>query len=551
MKNKLLITVSLALAMNAYAGSATWNLNPISGDWNTASNWTPNTVPNGPSDVATFGVSNTAGLSPSAATEVNAMSFNTGASAYTATVPGTVSLTLSGSGITNNSGVMQNFVADANSSGGGSITFTNSATAGVLTSFNVRSPVSTGRSGGSLTFEDTSSAGESIIITDGPVVTNGTQAVTAFHQSATAGNATLIANASHAHTDYVGGVIDFFDTSTAGNSNITIQAPSGPHQYGGFLQFFNSATAGDAIITVEGSDSGPGGGGTLYFRDSSTAGNATLIITTSVGKGAGGTVQFFGGNGGSARLEIFGHATAGAGTGGSGKSWGSIEGDGIVFIGSPGVAIGSNNLSTTFTGRLSDGFLVGPLTKVGSGTLTLGGANTYSGGTTIASGAMVVTNAAGSATGAGPVSVSGGTLGGSGMISGEVTVGTGSGAGGFLAPAFAASRQVTLTLQSSLTLQSDATYTYTFKARNNQARADLVVANGVTINGAKVALKGKTQGTLTPGTVLTVISNTSANPINGAFSNLADGAIVTVNGNNLQASYQGGDGNDLTLTVVP
>ncbi len=53
------------------------------------------------------------------------------------------------------------------------------------------------------------------------------------------------------------------------------------------------------------------------------------------------------------------------------------------------------------------------------------------------------------------------------------------------------------------------------------------------------------------GTVLTVINNTSANPIIGTFSNLADGAIITVNGNNLQANYEGGDGNDLTLTVVP
>jgi hypothetical protein len=48
-----------------------------------------------------------------------------------------------------------------------------------------------------------------------------------------------------------------------------------------------------------------------------------------------------------------------------------------------------------------------------------------------------------------------------------------------------------------------------------------------------------------------LISNTSADPISGTFSNLADSEIVTVNGNNLQADYQGGDGNDLTLTVVP
>jgi hypothetical protein len=53
------------------------------------------------------------------------------------------------------------------------------------------------------------------------------------------------------------------------------------------------------------------------------------------------------------------------------------------------------------------------------------------------------------------------------------------------------------------------------------------------------------------GLVLSLISNTSANPITGTFNNLPDGAIVTVNGNNLQANYEGGDGNDLTLTVVP
>ena len=29
--------------------------NPSSGDWNTAANWTPTTVPNGPSDIAMFG----------------------------------------------------------------------------------------------------------------------------------------------------------------------------------------------------------------------------------------------------------------------------------------------------------------------------------------------------------------------------------------------------------------------------------------------------------------------------------------------------------------
>jgi hypothetical protein len=47
------------------------------------------------------------------------------------------------------------------------------------------------------------------------------------------------------------------------------------------------------------------------------------------------------------------------------------------------------------------------------------------------------------------------------------------------------------------------------------------------------------------------ISNTSVNPTSGTFINLADGAIVNIGGVNFQADYEGGDGNDLTLTVVP
>ena len=80
----------------------------------------------------------------------------------------------------------------------------------------------------------------------------------------------------------------------------------------------------------------------------------------------------------------------------------------------------------------------------------------------------------------------------------------------------------------------------------------MVIANGVTINsGAMIELIGNITGALSQGFVMTLISNTSADPITGTFSNLPDGGIVTINGNNFQASYSGGDGNDLMLTVVP
>jgi hypothetical protein len=79
-----------------------------------------------------------------------------------------------------------------------------------------------------------------------------------------------------------------------------------------------------------------------------------------------------------------------------------------------------------------------------------------------------------------------------------------------------------------------------------------VQANGVTIeNGARISLPGANQGTVPPDTVYTVISNTANTSISGTFSNLADGGTLTVGNNTFQANYEGGDGNDLVLTVVP
>src|SRR5262249_50236031 len=93
-----------------HAGSASWILNPGSNDWNTAANWTPATVPNGPSDTATFGASNTTDVSCSAGTEISALNFNADASAFTFTPTPSVLLNISGTGITNNSTAIQTFV---------------------------------------------------------------------------------------------------------------------------------------------------------------------------------------------------------------------------------------------------------------------------------------------------------------------------------------------------------------------------------------------------------------------------------------------------------
>src|SRR4051794_10796753 len=118
-----LLIVSLAsISQRASGGSATWDLNPASTDWNTTTNWTPQTIPNTQADTATFGSSSIVNVtvgewsdgSGNADTMVHGIVFAAGAPSYTITVTpvfeiGNPSiLEIFNGGITNNSGLMQN-----------------------------------------------------------------------------------------------------------------------------------------------------------------------------------------------------------------------------------------------------------------------------------------------------------------------------------------------------------------------------------------------------------------------------------------------------------
>ena len=380
-----MLLLLLSTASSTFAGSATWKTNPSSGDWNNAANWTPATVPNGPSDTATFAFSNTTNVSVSVdPITVDSIVFNAGASAFTITANYGFRLDIVGAGIRNNSGITQTFVA------------------------------------------------------------------------------------------------------------------------AGLLRLIGPSVADMARVELP-----------------------------------------FGG-----RLDLsFHHAP--------GVTIRSIEGDGDIFLGSRNLRVGSNNLSTNFSGRIQDsggnGGTGGSLTKIGTGKLVLTKGNTYTGGTTIKRGKLLVNNKNGYGTGVFEgVQVDGGLLGGKGIILNAVTVGKGIGSGAVLAPGYlhGAGSPGALTIYRTLTFNSDATYDV--DVNSSMATADEVIAYGVTINsGAQFSFNDIGSSMLTFGTVFTIINNTAASPIAGTFSNLPDGSMVTSNGNTYQVSYEGGDGNDLTLTVIP
>jgi fibronectin-binding autotransporter adhesin len=141
--------------------------------------------------------------------------------------------------------------------------------------------------------------------------------------------------------------------------------------------------------------------------------------------------------------------------------------------------IGEKNLNTTFAGKISEviSARTAAITKAGSGTFTLTGANTYTGGTVVNGGTLLVNNTSGSGTGSNSVTVNnGGTLGGNGIILGSVIVNN----GGAISPGSNSVGQ--LTLKSNLTLNPGATVNFEWTT-GIVPNDRLAVSNALVLNG--------------------------------------------------------------------
>jgi hypothetical protein len=141
---------------------------------------------------------------------------------------------------------------------------------------------------------------------------------------------------------------------------------------GGQIIFNNTSTAGGATRI--------GGRGATIFNDSSTAEAATLEAWGGdyFDEGAGAIIFNGTSSGGAARVKVFAGYPSREPNGfldishhQSGVTVGSIEGDGNIFLGANDLTVGTNNISTTFSGGVSNNGHHGSLAKVGSGVLAL------------------------------------------------------------------------------------------------------------------------------------------------------------------------------------
>ncbi|KJC56306.1 autotransporter [Bradyrhizobium sp. LTSPM299] len=327
----LLATTALGV-VSAHALDGIWT-GASSNEWTDGTNWTSN--PNVPDGVATFTNTGPANLDSSGLVNIGSVVFTATPNAQAYTINTNDIFVVNGVGISNNSTNTQTFNV------GSSMVFTNSSTAS-----GGSAPVTYNVSGGSMSFTDTSTAGTATIVNNG---------IVQFNNSSTAGSANITNNLA----------MDFFDNASAGSATIGNAAS-------GTMTFNNTATAATATIT---------NAGTLQFNNSSTAGNATITTnngatTTFSGTSTGGSARFITNAGGTFNISGL---TSGGMTAGSIEGAGSyVLGAKTLTTGSNNLSTQVDGVISGTGGGLTK-VGTGTLTLTGINTYT--GATIVNGGT--------------------------------------------------------------------------------------------------------------------------------------------------------------------------
>ena len=385
---RLLLSAAIVVLAPAagMAQSATWNGNGA--DWNTGTNWTPSGVPTATATFDATGTANT--IVNGVKGSIGAITFSSGVS-YTLNISDPAEfLSVGGAGITEpaHSGAPVNhLVLNSNNN---SLFFNGSATTNVdlqgtgpnsIIGFYDDSTLNSGTA--SIT-----NANSSIFFTNTARAINATISMSGANSILTFDNNTSVAGATTITSTAPSAQINFQDSASAGTATVNT-----PVSAAATINFSNSASAGSATFNLNGTP--------VNFYNSATASSARFAATN------GSVIDFYNtASGGAAAFDLQDALSVLDFSGGSGgvNQAGSITGLGTVYLGQNTVSIGGNNASTLFAGVIADcsgdcaaipiplPLSPGRLNKVGSGTLTLTGANTYSGGTVITAGTLQIGN---------------------------------------------------------------------------------------------------------------------------------------------------------------
>ena len=373
------------------------------------------------------------------------------------------------------------------------------------------------------------------------------QLVTNSNAVALASGSTLNLNVGLSGSGFTENGADLTSTiqtsGTAQNTETSITVNAGTlllAKTGGFSNTFGSSIAVGGTLTV---GAGTGAAGSAVATD--TGSNWQLGGVMTVGAGANVTVNQDGVLNINGRMDRINSLTMAGGSVSIGAGQLFVDGP-FVFnpnsLGGSSVVSGPGNVNldgfTQFftvnanaNATISAPITSGGLTKLGSGSLTLTGANSYASPTTVSAGALFVNDNQPQS----PVTVqSGGTIGGTGTI-GNLTVQSGA----TLAPGGAAGQPGTLTSDGSVVLQAGSTFNELINSTTPGTGFSQLNATGNVTIQAGDTLNVVVNGAFPANTSFTIIQ---AGSVTGTFTtqHVTPPTVPLVQFNN---------GSSLTLTI--
>ncbi|MCY1167214.1 autotransporter-associated beta strand repeat protein [compost metagenome] len=442
---RVALAAALLLGLALPAVAQTW-LGNLSGDFNTAGNWSTNAVP-GAANTATFsGTTPNNTVTTSAIIQFGGLRFNAGAANYTLAIGGGV-VDVNGN-LQNDSGTTQTLVGGA---GTNALNF--SGNADVVNTGGSQTVI---QANGQLAFVNTANAsGAQVILNTGSFLgllstagsvsigsLSGTGAVLFFNQNGGLAAQTLTVGGLNTSTTYSGSIQNSGATGALtkiGTGTLTLTSGGNTYTDATTLNAGTLALSGtgsiassSAVNLATGATfdiSGHAGGTSITTLGNTAAGQTgtvnlggNTLTLTNANSVFDGVIQGTGGLRLAGGLQFLigantysGATTVSAGTlragqtntfsatsattvatggtldlNGFNQSIGSLAGSGNVNLASARLTTGGDNSSTSFSGQLNGS--LGSLIKTGTGTLTLTGASTFGGGTTLNAGALTLGN---------------------------------------------------------------------------------------------------------------------------------------------------------------